>query len=125
MPGCRGAGCRVPGCRVPGCRVRGFRVRGCRVPARGGSSKNCFLACKTAERKAPQAQAELTQSLQRLRTDYLDLYQLHAITDVEKDVDAVFAKGGAMEVFSAARKSGQIRHLGFSAHSEAAALASS
>ena len=92
-------------------------------PALEPYRKNCFLACKTAERTAPQAQAELTQSLQRLRTDYLDLYQLHAITDVEKDVDAVFAKGGAMEVFSAARKSGQIRYLGFSAHSEEAALA--
>ena len=38
-------------------------------PALEPYRKNCFLACKTAERTAPQAQAELTQSLQRLHTD--------------------------------------------------------
>ena len=85
--------------------------------------KNCFLACKTTQRQAQGAKAELAQSLQRLRTDYLDLYQLHALTDVKEDVDTVFAKGGAMEVFLEAKKSGQIRHLGFAAHSEEAALA--
>jgi predicted aldo/keto reductase-like oxidoreductase len=42
---------------------------------------------------------------------------------VEKDVDVAFAKGGVMVVLTQARKSGQVRRLGFSAHSEAAALA--
>jgi len=42
---------------------------------------------------------------------------------VEKDVDAVFAKRGAMETFLEAKRSGQVRHVGFSAHTEAAALA--
>ena len=92
-------------------------------PALEPYRKNCFLACKTGERNAIQARAELAQSLKRLRTDYFDLYQLHGIIDVEKDVDAVFAKGGAMEVFIEAKKAGQIRHLGFSAHTEEAALA--
>lgn len=92
-------------------------------PALEPYRKKVFLACKTTERKREGAAGELKESLKRLRTDYLDLYQLHAITDVEKDVDTVFAKGGAMEVFIEARKHGQIRHLGFSAHSEEAALA--
>ncbi|MHC4727106.1 MAG: aldo/keto reductase [Planctomycetota bacterium] len=82
-----------------------------------------FLACKTTQRKREGASAELKESLKRLRTDHFDLYQLHAITNVEKDVDTVFAKGGAMEVFIEARKHGRIRYLGFSAHSEQAALA--
>ncbi len=92
-------------------------------PALEPYRKKVFLACKTTERRQEGASAELKESLRRLRTDYLDLYQLHAITDVKKDVDAVFAKGGAMEVFIEAKKQGQVRYLGFSAHSEQAALA--
>jgi len=81
-----------------------------------------FLACKTQERTREGAEAELKRSLERLRTDHLDLYQMHALADVRKDVDVAFSAGGAMEVFLAAKKAGQVRHLGFSAHSEAAAL---
>lgn len=92
-------------------------------PALEPYRKDVFLACKTEHRTKEQTAAELQESLRRLRTDYLDLYQLHAITDMQKDVDAVFAKGGAMEVFLEAKKQGQIRYLGFSAHSEEAALA--
>lgn len=92
-------------------------------PALKPYRQKVFLACKTTQRRRESASEELKQSLKRLHTDYLDLYQLHAITDVEKDVDTVFAKGGAMEVFMEAKKQGQVRHLGFSAHSEQAALA--
>ena len=91
-------------------------------PALEPYRKNVFLACKTTERQREGASAELKESLKRLRTDYFDLYQLHAITDVKKDVDIAFAKGGAMEVFIEAKKQGRIRYLGFSAHSEEAAL---
>ncbi|MHC4440506.1 MAG: aldo/keto reductase, partial [Planctomycetota bacterium] len=92
-------------------------------PALEPYRKEVFLACKTGQRRREGALKELNESLRRLRTDYFDLYQLHSITDVKNDVDAVFAKGGAMEVFLEAKKQGQIRHLGFSAHSEQAALA--
>jgi aryl-alcohol dehydrogenase-like predicted oxidoreductase len=91
-------------------------------PALKPYRKKVFLACKTGQRQREAAAAELKQSLQRLHTDHLDLYQLHGITDVKKDVDAAFAQGGAMEVFINARKSGQVRFLGFSAHSIEAAL---
>jgi len=92
-------------------------------PALEPYRKDVFLACKTTQRTKEGAAAELQESLRRLRTDHLDLYQLHAITDVQKDVDAVFGPGGAMEVFLEAKKQGQVRYLGFSAHSEEAALA--
>jgi aryl-alcohol dehydrogenase-like predicted oxidoreductase len=92
-------------------------------PALEPYRKKVFLACKTTARSREGASRELAESLRRLRTDHLDLYQLHAITDVAKDVDAAFAKGGAMEVFIEAKKQGKVRHLGFSAHSEQAALA--
>jgi aryl-alcohol dehydrogenase-like predicted oxidoreductase len=91
-------------------------------PALEPYRKDVFLACKTTQRTKEGAAAELKESLRRLRTDHFDLYQLHAITDVQKDVDAVFGPGGAMEVFFEAKKQGQVRYLGFSAHSEEAAL---
>lgn len=92
-------------------------------PALEPYRKDVFLACKTTQRTKEGAAAELKESLRRLRTDHLDLYQLHAITDVQKDVDVAFGPGGAMEVFVEAKKQGQVRHVGFSAHSEEAALA--
>jgi len=92
-------------------------------PALEPYRKNCFLACKTMERSADKARFELERSLQRLRTDHFDLYQLHAIEDVEADVDAAFAKGGAMEVLLEAKEEGKVRYLGFSAHSVEAAFA--
>ena len=92
-------------------------------PALEPYRKDVFLACKTIERDRAGAAACLKRSLKRLETDHLDLYQLHGLTDVAKDVDAAFAKGGAMEAFTEAKKSGQVRFLGFSAHSEAAAAA--
>ncbi|MGQ9636154.1 MAG: aldo/keto reductase [Bryobacteraceae bacterium] len=92
-------------------------------PALAPYRKRVFLACKTTERRREGAASELRRSLERLRTDYLDLYQLHALTEVRKDVDAAFSEGGAMEIFIEAKKSGRVRHLGFSAHSVDAALA--
>lgn len=92
-------------------------------PALKPYRKDMFLACKTAERTVDGASNDFYRSLNRLETDYFDLYQLHAITDVGKDVDAVFAKDGVMDFLIARKKEGRIRHLGFSAHSEAAALA--
>ena len=66
--------------------------------------------------------AELDRSLQRLRTDHFDLYQLHAVTQLE-DVETIFGPAGAMEAFEKARKDGKVRFLRFSAHSVEAALA--
>jgi len=81
-----------------------------------------FLACKTQKRDAKGAREELENSLRLLKTDHFDLYQLHAIRDVEKDVKRAFAPGGAMETFLKAREEGKVRYLGFSAHSAEAAL---
>jgi len=91
-------------------------------PALKPYRKDAFLACKTGQRQREGASAELKRSLERLHTDHFDLYQLHALRDVKEHVEAAFAKGGAMEVFIEAKKSGQVRYLGFSAHSVDAAL---
>ncbi|MBN2320127.1 MAG: aldo/keto reductase [Acidobacteria bacterium] len=81
-----------------------------------------FLACKTLERSAEGAVAELDRSLRRLRTDFIDLYQFHAVTDRD-EVKEIFESGGACEAFLKARRKGTIRYMGFSAHTVEAALA--
>lgn len=81
-----------------------------------------FLACKTRARTAAGLEEELEDSLRKLRTDHVDLYQLHGLTDMEDDVEAAFATGGAMEAIVKARDAGKVRLIGFSAHSEEAAL---
>lgn len=91
-------------------------------PALEPYRKDVFLACKTQKRTKKEARAELEQSLQNLRTDHFDLYQLHAVTTLE-EVKTIFDTGGAMETFLEARDEGKIRFIGFSAHSVEAALA--
>lgn len=91
-------------------------------PALEPYRKDVFLACKTGMRTKDGARKELEQSLERLRTDHFDLYQLHAVTKME-DVDTIFGKDGAMETFLEAREEGKVRYLGFSAHSVEAAMA--
>ena len=92
-------------------------------PALKPFRKDVFLACKTNKRDRAGASDELKKSLKQLQTDYFDVYQLHGIVDVEKDVKAAFARDGAMSAFLEARKNGVIRNLGFSAHTPEAALA--
>ena len=91
-------------------------------PALVGLRQKAFLACKTAARDRASARAELDRSLRRLRTDHFDLYQLHALTSMA-DVDKALGSGGAIETLQEAKRSGQVRFLGFSAHSVEAALA--
>jgi aryl-alcohol dehydrogenase-like predicted oxidoreductase len=91
-------------------------------PALEPYRKDVFLACKTTQRSRAGAEAELKRSLELLRTDHFDLYQFHSVTTLS-EVDTIFAPGGALEAFKDAREKGLIRHIGFSAHSEAAALA--
>ncbi len=79
------------------------------------------LACKTLKRDKAGARQELEATLRKLRTDYVDLYQFHALS-TPADVDAIFGPNGALETFVAAKQEGKVRFIGFSAHSEEAAL---
>jgi len=90
-------------------------------PALEPYRESVFLACKTQERLREGAEAELQRSLERLRTDHFDLYQLHAVTSMA-EVETIAGPGGALEAFLEAREQGRIRYIGFSAHSEQAAL---
>ena len=90
-------------------------------PALEPFRNSVFLACKTIQREAGAASQELKESLETLRTDHVDLFQMHAVDKME-DVETVLAPGGAVEVLSQAKKDGITRYIGFSSHSEEAAL---
>jgi len=87
-----------------------------------GRRDQVFLACKTNKRTKDEAAAQLEESLRLLKTDHVDLYQLHSMTTNE-DVEAAFGPDGAIEAFVEAKKKGQVRFIGFSAHSDQAAMA--
>ncbi|MHC5211195.1 MAG: aldo/keto reductase [Planctomycetota bacterium] len=82
-----------------------------------------FLMTKThapETRSAQSARDHLHASLERLRTDRLDLFQLHSVKSVE-DVDRAFADGGAMEAIFEARDAGLVRFTGVTGHLDPAA----
>lgn len=74
-----------------------------------------FLGCKTMERSRQEAWDEMQRSLENLQTDYFDLYQFHALTEMD-DLDQITAPGGALEAFIEAREQGLIRHIGITGH---------
>lgn len=75
-----------------------------------------FLGCKTKQRPRDAAKGELHRSLERLGTDRLDLYQLHAVCKAH-ELDECTAKGGALEALIEARDEGLVRWLGITGHS--------
>jgi predicted aldo/keto reductase-like oxidoreductase len=77
--------------------------------------QNVFITTKSEKRTRNEAEAELNSSLTRLKTDYIDLWQMHGIQD-QTDVDRIFAPGGAIEAFEAAKKAGKCRFIGFTGH---------
>lgn len=83
--------------------------------ALGPRRQQVFLATKTHARDAVGATAQLQESLARLRTDYVDLWQLHDLR-TNQDVERVFATGGAVEALVRAREAGLCRHLGVTGH---------
>lgn len=78
-----------------------------------------FLASKVEARSYDDAWASINRSLERLRTDHLDLLQLHAVSDVST-LDAVTAADGALRAAIRARDEGLTRHLGITGHTHAA-----
>lgn len=74
-----------------------------------------FLGCKTMERSKAGAKAELRQSLERLRVDHFDLYQIHAVTNME-ELDAATGPGSALEAIKEAQAAGLTRYIGITGH---------
>jgi aryl-alcohol dehydrogenase-like predicted oxidoreductase len=77
--------------------------------------RRVVLASKTHLRDRDGALRLLDDSLRRLGTDWLDLWQLHDLRD-EDDLARIFGKGGAIEAVEQARADGRVRHLGITGH---------
>lgn len=90
-------------------------------PALVGLRDKVFLSCKTKMRDAKGAREELERSLERLKTDHFDLYQLHHIR-TPAEVKQALGPGGALEVLLKAKEEGKVKWLGFSAHTTKGAL---
>jgi predicted aldo/keto reductase-like oxidoreductase len=89
--------------------------------ALGERRRDVFLAVKTHDRNRDGALRLLDDSLRRLRTDHLDLWQLHDLRAME-DLNRIFAKGGAIEALLRARDEGRVRFLGITGHHDPAVL---
>ena len=78
-----------------------------------------FLMTKvcTHGRDARVAMRQLHESLRRLRTDYLDLWQIHECV-YDNDPERHFAKGGVVEALEQAKQQGKVRYVGFTGHKD-------
>lgn len=74
-----------------------------------------FLATKTEARTYAGAREHLYRSLDRLRTDHLDLWQMHVLVN-PADWETAFGAGGALEAFIEAKEQGLVRFLGVTGH---------
>jgi predicted aldo/keto reductase-like oxidoreductase len=74
-----------------------------------------YLATKTGERTADAAYAEINRSLEKLRTDHVDLLQLHNLVD-EAEWQTAYAPGGVLEAAVRAKDEGLVRDLGVTGH---------
>jgi predicted aldo/keto reductase-like oxidoreductase len=79
------------------------------------------LATKTLKRDREGAARDIDQSLRLLKTDYLDIFQLHQVSQ-EVDLAAITGPGGALEAATRAREAGKIRHIGVTGHNLEMAL---
>jgi len=75
-----------------------------------------YLASKALSRGARGMRRELETSLRNLRTDMIDLYQVHSVGSLE-ELEKILAPGGAYEALAVARNEGKVRWIGVTGHS--------
>lgn len=85
--------------------------------AEGGRRDKTFLMTKVCGRTAKEAQSNLEDSLRRLKTDRIDLWQFHEIV-YDNDPDWIFEEKGAIHTGLKALKDGKVRFLGFTGHKD-------
>jgi aryl-alcohol dehydrogenase-like predicted oxidoreductase len=84
-----------------------------------GYREKVVLMTKIDGRTKKKAAEQIEQSLDRLKTDHVDVLQFHEVIRME-DPDRIFAEGGAIEAFLDAKKSGKTRFIGFTGHKDPA-----
>jgi predicted aldo/keto reductase-like oxidoreductase len=85
--------------------------------AEGGRRDKVVLMTKVCGRTAKEAESNLDDSLRRLKTDRIDLWQFHEMV-YDNDPDWVFAPDGAIHTGLKALKEGKVRYLGFTGHKD-------
>lgn len=81
-----------------------------------GIRTKLVFASKTLKRDSVGAEADIDLSLKRLRTDYIDLFQIHQLS-LESDYHATMGPKGLLETILRAKQAGKIRHIGVTSHS--------
>lgn len=84
--------------------------------AMDGRRNKVFLMTKNCERDYKGSMKDLEESLRRLKTDHLDLWQFHEMV-YDNDPDWVFEKGGIKAALEA-QKAGKVRYIGFTGHKD-------
>src|SRR5438132_8049521 len=84
-----------------------------------GRRDKVFLMTKvcTHGRSAVLAMRMLEESLRRLQTDRLDLWQVHGM-GFDNDPELAYAKGGVIEALDKAKKDGKVKYVGFTGHKD-------
>jgi len=77
--------------------------------------KEVVLATKSPCRSTKQARSHVEQALQRLNTDWIDLYQLHHVSK-KNELKQILAPRGALEGLVQLKREGKIRHIGITGH---------
>jgi len=77
--------------------------------------KEIFLASKSHARDGKGALEHLRETLTNMKTDYLDLWQVHDVR-TEDDIKEIFGPGGAIEAFAEAKQKGLTRFIGVTGH---------
>ena len=85
--------------------------------ALGSDRKNIFLAAKTHDRTRAGSLRLLEDSLRRLKTDHLDLWQIHDLRDLS-ELDEIFSKEGAIHALEEARADQRVRFFGITGHTD-------
>lgn len=86
-----------------------------------GRRSKVFLSSKSHARDKKGAFAHLGETLAAMKTDYLDLWQIHDVR-TEDDIKAIFGPGGAIEAFVEARQKGLVRFIGVTGHHDPVVL---
>ena len=81
----------------------------------GGKRQNVLLMSKAELRDEHGAMKQLEDTLKRMRTDYLDLWQCHEVARMD-EVEKIFGPKGSLEAFVKAKEQGKVRHIGFTGH---------
>ncbi len=86
-----------------------------------GRRDKVYLASKSHARDRAGALAHLHETLANMKTDYLDLWQIHDVR-TDSDIEEIFGPGGAIEAFREAKESGKARFVGVTGHHDPAVI---